>query len=341
MFVPYSVDALLERRPVVNWVVLGVVALAFFLQVATSEERISEEGVTKEPLFEDELGRLQLGKKQVDIAARAAERQAVTGPLSRFVLKDWGIEGLFGYMWLHPNIIRLIGNLLFLWAFGNAVCSKIGNKAYLVIYLVLGLLTGIIHLAFTDRPMVGASGVVNGVVGMYIVIFPENLMNCYFFLPRPMAASISGLWIVLLWFIFDIFEVVIGGQSGVYSAHIGALLVGGALAFLMVKKKWVVIERDERSLLHVLGLEKQEELVKEEEGEKKEEKKEGEEGAKRFELVEPAKPAVDKTKPQARPEDGYIHFSCLCGRKMRVRKEHAGKNARCPKCSAKLKIPIE
>jgi intein/homing endonuclease len=109
----------------------------------------------------------------------------------------------------------------------------------------------------------------------------------------------------------------------------------------MVKIKWVVIERDERSLLHVLGLEKQEELVKEEEGEKKETKKEVEEGPKRFELVEPGKPTVDKAKPQARPEDGYIRFNCLCGRKMKVRKEHAGKNARCPKCSAKLKIPLE
>jgi membrane associated rhomboid family serine protease len=341
VFVPYSVDALLERRPVVNWIVLGVVALAFLLQMTTSEGQVSKETATKKPLFEDELGRLQLGKKRVDIAARTAERQAVTGPLRRFVLRDWGIEGLFGYMWLHPNVIRLIGNLVFLWAFGNAVCSKIGNKAYLVIYILLGLLTGIIHLAFTDSPMVGASGVVNGVVGMYIVIFPENLMNCYFFLPRPMAASISGLWIVLLWFIFDIFEVVIGGQSGVYYAHIGGLLAGGGLAFLMLKKKWVVMERDERSLLHVLGLEKQEELVKDEEGEKKEVKKEGEEGPKRFELVESAKPATEKAKPPAIPDDGYIHFSCLCGRKMRVRKEHAGKSARCPKCSAKLKIPIE
>lgn len=339
--IPYGVDALLERRPVVNWLVLGVVVLAFLFQAVTSEEQITEDGATREPLFEDELGQLELGRKRVDIAARTAERQAVTGPLSRLVLRDWEAGGLFGYMWLHPNIIRLIGNLLFLWAFGNAVCSKIGNTIYLVIYIVLGLLAGIIHLAFADKPMVGASGAVCGIVGMYIVIFPENPMNCYFLLPRPMAAGISGLWIVLLWFIFDIFEVVMGGQSGVYYAHIGALVVGGALAFLMVKKKWVVIERDERSLLHVLGLEKQEELVKEEEGEKKEAKKEGEEVRKRFELVEQAKPVADKAKQQAKPEDGYIHFSCLCGRKMRVRKEHAGKSARCPKCSAKLRIPID
>jgi hypothetical protein len=315
----------LERRPVVNWLVLGVVLATFLLHVATSEEQVPEKDATRERLFEDDdLGRLELGRKRVDIAARTAKRQAVTGPLKRFVLKEWGIEGLAGHMWLHSNVIRLIGNLFFLWAFGNAVCSKIGNKAYLVMYLLLGMLTGAIHLLFTDKAMVGACGVVNGVIGMYIVIFPENPMNCYFFLP---------------WFIFDIFEVVMTG--GVYYAHISGLVAGGALAFLMVKIKWVVIERDERSLLHVLGLEKQEELVKEEEGEKKETKKEVEEGPKRFELVEPGKPTVDKAKPQARPEDGYIRFNCLCGRKMKVRKEHAGKNARCPKCSAKLKIPLE
>jgi len=213
LFIPYAVDVPFDHRPVVNWLVFAGVILAFILQVGATEEQISP-----------------------------------------FVLNGWAIRGLFGHSWLHAGIIHLIGNLIFLWLFGNAVCSKIGNIFYLPMYLGLGLLAGISHLIFVGGPAVGASGAINGIVGMYLVFFPENSISCFFFLFfRPVTFSISGYWMILLWFVFDVWGAVGGGECVAYFAHIGGFVAGFGLAVLMLSTKWVVMERGEKSLLQMLG----------------------------------------------------------------------------------------
>lgn len=237
MLIPISVDAVFERRPVVNWVVLGVLVIVFALQLVTAEKQKK-----KAPPIGEDLEKLQLDKKKL-VQERFADEPAVTGPMSRFVLKKWGTLGLLSYSWLHPNIVRFLGNLLFLWVFGNAVCSKMGGKIYLPVYLGLGLVTGVIHVLFSSSEAVGACGAISGIVGMYIVFFPENAVNCYALLPRPMPVSLSGMWMVLLWFVFDIVETAMGGQSGVYWSHIGGLGIGAGLAVLMLEKKWVSMEK--------------------------------------------------------------------------------------------------
>ncbi len=150
MFIPYRVDVPFNHRPVMNWLVVTGVIVVFVLQLQAS-------GATQEALYS-------------------------------FVLDGWGIKGLFGYMWLHGGILHLIGNLIFLWLFGNAVCSKIGNVFYLPVYVGLGLIAATSHLIFSDGRAVGASGAINGIVGMYLVFFPENSMSC-FFSGRSLSAS--------------------------------------------------------------------------------------------------------------------------------------------------------
>jgi membrane associated rhomboid family serine protease len=267
--------------------------------------------------------------------------------MARFVLNGWGI-GLFTYIWLHGGIlkgtVRLIGNLIFLWPFGNAVCSKLGNKLYLLVYLGFGLLAGVIHLLLGVGPAIGACGVISGIVGMYIVIFPENTISCFFALPRPMAVSISGYWVVSLWFIFDILEIGTGGQSTTYCAHILCAGAGVGLAVLMLKKKWLVMERDERSLLQMLSREEKEE-EKEEKREKegeKEKRKDLETVEKRLETAVREKAKPKRTAPKAgKPEDDFIRFRCECGHKIKVRRKDGGKTGRCPKCLRWVEAPRE
>jgi membrane associated rhomboid family serine protease len=347
MFIPYAVDAPFDRQPVANWLVLLGIILVFVLQVVTSEKQATEkskevaERSILEPTVKNEAATEQVEKKQ-----------AVTGPMARFALNGWGI-GLFTYIWLQGGIIRLIGNLIFLWPFGNAVCSKLGNKLYLLIYLGFGLLAGVIHLMLGSRMAVGACGVISGIVGMYIVLFPENSISCFFLLPRPMAASISGCWFVLLWFIFDILEAGSSGQSTTYYAHILCAGAGFGLAVLMLKKKWLVMEMGEKSLLQMLSRKEKEDLSlvasakKEEKGKEEGEKKGEKEEKKDLEAVEKQLKTADrekaepkKTVPEAeKPEDDFVRFRCECGHRIKLYKKDAGKTGRCPKCLRWVEAP--
>jgi len=230
MFIPYSVDVPFNHRPVINWLITVALVLIFVAQILAV------------------FGQLDHGLSPQD---------AVRNTIERFVLKGWGLTGLFGHMWRHAGILHLIGNLIFLWLFGNAVCSKIGNLLYLPVYVGLGLIAGISHLTFSSGSVVGASGAINGIVGMYLVFFPENSISCFFWLIyRPVTFSVSGYWMILLWFAFDIWGAMNGSQGVAYVAHVGGFLAGFGLAVLMLKMGWIVMERDEKSLLQMLSTRK-------------------------------------------------------------------------------------
>lgn len=234
MFIPYRVDVPFDHPPVVNRVVVVIVILVFALQVAEVSQFIAQGGTMKEYMEK--------------------------GVLVQLALRGWGIKGIFGYMWLHSGPLHLLGNMIFLWLFGNAVCSKLGNVLYLPVYVGLGMIAAVTHLIFAGGSMIGASAAINGIVGMYLVFFPENSISCFFwFIYYPVRFSVSGYWIILLWFAFDVLGAIFsrGKLGGVaYHAHITGFLAGFVLAIIMLKKKYIVMLRDEKSLLELLGLEK-------------------------------------------------------------------------------------
>jgi membrane associated rhomboid family serine protease len=334
--IPYKVDTLFDHQPVVNWVIFAGLILVFALQVVTSEKKA--EGKKALDTIESPLDALEAPLTEVKVTEEEVEEPAVTGPMSRLVLDRWGIIGLVGHNWLHANVIQLIANLFFLWSLGNAVCSKLGNKIYPAIYLDLCLLGGVLQLLLGAGPATGASMAVAGIVGLYLVLFPENLISCYFLLPHPVEHSISGYWIVALWFIVDVFGAILGVWRVCYCAHIAGFGIGFGLGVLMLKMKWLVMERDERSLVEMLGWEKK----AEEEEEEKEEKRELGTAEVKPERVDREKRVVEKVAPKPKVEkikDGFIRFECQCGKKIKVPKEDAGKTGRCPKCSAWVVAP--
>ncbi len=377
MFIPYEVDAPFDHRPVVNWLAIAGIVLVFALQVVTSEKQSAEKSkkVVKDQVEEV----LKVPTEAEEAAAKQPEKKpVVTGPMARFALNGWG-TGLLTYVWLQGGIIRFIGNLIFLWPFGNAVCGKLGNKLYLPIFLGFGLLAGLIHLALGTGPAVGADSVICAIVGIYIVLFPEDMMSCFVLLPRPMAVSVSGCWFVLLWFIFDLLAAGLGGST-TYYAHILCAAAGVGLAILLLKKNWLVMEKDEKSLLQMLSKKEEPEEEKGKEGEKKDsqavekppetvdmEHPQGKakpepipisgdsrplrESATHFPaagVTHPAQaaPAVQtaalpqKTAPVVeKPADDFIRFKCECGHRIKIHKKDAGKAGRCPRCSKWLEAP--
>jgi membrane associated rhomboid family serine protease len=255
---------------------------------------------------------------------------------AQYLLDGWSIKGLFGYMWLHGGLWHLIGNLIFLWLFGNAVCSKIGNLYYLPVYIFLGLVAGISHLLFSDVPILGASGAINGIVGMYLVFFPENSISCFFcfifWFWRPLWFSLRSFWMILLWFAFDIFGAMRSSGGVAYLAHIGGFVAGVGLAILMLKIKMIEMERDETSILKLLGLETKDKPT-ERRGDFAPWQQEWEDIDRKETKKEPIPFEPEETQQQ------YIHLRCRCGQRIKILSQYAGKIGQCPKCSAKWKIP--
>lgn len=296
--IPYAVDVPFDRRPVANWLLVISVVAVFVLQFATYTGGELEDA-----------------------------------PFAPYVLDGWQWRGLIGHMWLHADPVHLAGNMLFLWVFGNAVCAKVGNLAYLPVYLILGLGAAVGHLLTVGGSAVGASGAINGVVGMFLVFFWQNEMDCAFFMliflrPIYKTFSISSYWMIGLWLIFDIFGALRGGGQIAYFAHLGGFVTGAILAVVLLKFKLVTMYRDEQSLVGLF--------------------EEWFHNRRDAKLEKIAQAAVEKANAENPPQvsaaatvptQSHIEFVCICGQRFRLPAQHAGRKGRCPKCRRPLTVP--
>ena len=138
-------------------------------------------------------------------------------------------------MFLHAGFAHILGNMLFLWIFGDNVEANFGHLPYLIFYLLCGIGSGLVHIAFNFHshvPALGASGAISGVMGAYIVLEPRNrILSLFFiFLIRVPAVVVLGLWFAMQ-FLSGISSIgtVMNGGVAVW-AHIGGFLLGVAIA---------------------------------------------------------------------------------------------------------------
>ena len=144
---------------------------------------------------------------------------------------------LFTSMFLHGGIAHLLGNMWYLWIFGDNVEDRLGHFGFLMFYLAAGLAAGITHVVFnpTSRvPAVGASGAIAGVLGSYLVAFPRaRVVTLIPFFPFIQIIALPAAVVLGLWFVFQFFS---GALSLAWSpreaggvawwAHIGGFVVG-------------------------------------------------------------------------------------------------------------------
>jgi membrane associated rhomboid family serine protease len=140
-------------------------------------------------------------------------------------------------MFLHGSWLHLLGNMLFLWVFGNNVEDRLGPVRFVLFYLVCGYAAGYgFSLASPDstEPLIGASGAIAGVLGAYLVLYPRarvwSLVPFLFFIPLRLPA-----WVVLgLWFVLQAFYsagyAVSSTGSVAYLAHVAGFVLGMLLA---------------------------------------------------------------------------------------------------------------
>ncbi|MGB7844485.1 MAG: rhomboid family intramembrane serine protease [Candidatus Acidiferrum sp.] len=147
---------------------------------------------------------------------------------------------LFTSMFLHGGLMHLLGNMLFLYIFGDNVEDYFGHIAYLIFYIFCGIGSGVIHVIFnlhSSLPAIGASGAISGVMGAYAVLFPRArvLMLFFIFLIPVPAVVVLGYWFVLQ-FLSGIGEFGATATGGVaWWAHIGGFLMG-LMTALIVKR---------------------------------------------------------------------------------------------------------
>jgi len=134
---------------------------------------------------------------------------------------------------LHAGWWHLIGNMLYLWVFGNNIEDAMGHWRFLVFYLLCGTGAGLINAGIEPNsviPTIGASGAVSGVLGAYLLLYPRArvmVFAFYMLLPLP-AFLVLGMWIFM-----QIANVGGGGQSNIaWWAHIGGFAVGMVLVLL-------------------------------------------------------------------------------------------------------------
>jgi membrane associated rhomboid family serine protease len=138
-------------------------------------------------------------------------------------------------MFLHAGFAHILGNMLFLWIFGDNVEAAFGHFAYLIFYLFCGIGAGLMHVAFnysSHIPALGASGAISGVLGAYIVLEPRNriLTLIFIFVVRVPAAIVLGGWF-LMQFLSGISSIGVAVNGGVAVwAHIGGFLLGAMIA---------------------------------------------------------------------------------------------------------------
>jgi len=128
---------------------------------------------------------------------------AFTGALAAGRFSVDTIAPLFTHMFVHGGWLHIIGNMLYLWIFGDNVEDRFGSVAYLVFYLLCGVVAAIGQGLLQPEPMVGASGAIAGVLGAYLVMFPVARVSTLVFLGifitilQLPALIVIGFFIVL------------------------------------------------------------------------------------------------------------------------------------------------
>jgi membrane associated rhomboid family serine protease len=142
-------------------------------------------------------------------------------------------------MFMHGGWLHIGGNMLYLWIFGDNVEDRFGHIRYLVFYLLCGIAATFAQLAFSmgsSIPNLGASGAIAGVLGAYLVLFPQRKVTV---MVGSGVSQMPALIVIGFWFVLQLFSSIgsiassadTGGVA--YMAHIGGFITGVVLAFIL------------------------------------------------------------------------------------------------------------
>ena len=139
-------------------------------------------------------------------------------------------------MFLHGSIGHLVGNMLFLWGVGQPIHHRLGVRGFLLAYLATGLAAGLAFVFFgPDRPVIGSSGAVSGLMGLYGTLWPRRRMRLAYWigkggLLRPRAFWALGAWVALQAWLASRHD---AADTVAYAAHLGGFAAGVAVGVIL------------------------------------------------------------------------------------------------------------
>jgi len=166
-------------------------------------------------------------------------------------VQGFGWETLVTSMFMHGGWGHLLGNLLFLWVFGNNIEDSMGHLRFFAFYLLTGLAAGVAHVLLSPRsgvPAVGASGAISGIMGAYILLYPRARVRTW--IPPFFILHLSAWFFLGYWFVMQLFSGVVmlgvpsGEEGGVAVwAHVGGFVAGLVLVKLFERPRLVEAKR--------------------------------------------------------------------------------------------------
>jgi membrane associated rhomboid family serine protease len=159
---------------------------------------------------------------------------------------------LMSSMFLHGGWFHLIGNMWFLWVFGNNVEDAMGHARFVAFYLICGVLAALAQIFASPHspvPMVGASGAISGIMGGYLVLYPRVRVHTLVFLGFFVTTIAVPAYFMLLYWAFlqlasSLLTAGVKQEGGVaFMAHLGGFVAGAALIRLFAKREFVARHR--------------------------------------------------------------------------------------------------
>ncbi len=231
-----------RRFPVITLVLIALnVGVYFFVQRPYSDQSdqirfsyevaaIPCEVVAGRPLTEDEVIRTL----RFDDDTACERNLPVTEGEEVFPNKSVWLALIYS-MFLHGGLLHLGGNMLFLWIFGNNIEDRMGILGYIGFYLLAGLAASAAHIWVqpdSTIPVVGASGAIAGVMGAYLILFPNvRIRSLIILIILVLFRDIPAKWLLGFWFVTQFFT---NPNEGVaWVAHVGGFVFGAVVALLL------------------------------------------------------------------------------------------------------------
>jgi len=152
---------------------------------------------------------------------------------------------LVTYMFLHGGWIHLIGNMLFLWVFGDNIEDAMGHIRFIMFYLMCGIFAALLHswmLPQSDLPLIGASGAVAGVIAAYLILHPR--VKVWVLALWRIPIKITAAWALGIWIAAQFVSLLFESEEAVaWWAHVGGLVAGAVLILFMRRRGVILFDR--------------------------------------------------------------------------------------------------